>query len=113
MTKAVLRPNQLSIEEVTDIQDRIIASSGAVGAQKHPIKVQDKEYALKSVGDDTLVATSSVSDLIPRLQESVSFGTLSSQVQPPDGEFLLMSTGGCYHHRGLVGVPGARHPDGI
>merc|ERR1712014_439528 len=49
---------ELSTEEVTDIQDRIMAAAGAVGAQKFPIKVQGKEYKLDHVGIDTLVAKS-------------------------------------------------------
>ena len=48
---------QLSTEECVDIQDRIMAANTAVGAQKTPIKVQGKEYQLKSVGADTLEAT--------------------------------------------------------
>ncbi|CAD6586634.1 MAG: hypothetical protein CYPHOPRED_003623 [Cyphobasidiales sp. Tagirdzhanova-0007] len=48
---------ELPTEEVVDIQDRIMAAAGAVGALKTPVKVQGKEYALKSLGDDTMVAT--------------------------------------------------------
>lgn len=35
-----------------------MAASTAVGAQKTPIKVRGKEYQIKSVGADTLEATS-------------------------------------------------------
>ena len=56
---------QLSTEEVTDIQDRIMAAGNAVGAEKSPIKVQGKEYQLDHVGIDTLVAKSGVSTYVP------------------------------------------------
>lgn len=39
-----------------------MAASGAVGAQKFPIKIQGKEFKLDHVGIDTLVAKSGVSD---------------------------------------------------
>jgi hypothetical protein len=39
-----------------------MASSAVTGGSKDPIKIQGKEYQLVSVGQDTLVAKSGVSD---------------------------------------------------
>jgi len=55
---------QLSTEEVVAIQDAIMASTLPAGQSKSSIKVQDKSYSVKSVGDDTLVAEGEVRLLI-------------------------------------------------
>ena len=63
---------QLSTEEVTAIQDRIIATTLPAGDSRSPIKVQGKEYSIQSVTDDVLVAKSGVSDRL-RLQSMPGF----------------------------------------
>ena len=69
---------QLSTEEVTAIQDRIIATTLPAGDSKSPIKVQGKEYSIESVNDDVLVAKSGVSHGL-RLQDHWLFAEIVRQ----------------------------------
>ncbi|CAA3032870.1 Hypothetical predicted protein [Olea europaea subsp. europaea] len=82
---------ELSTEECVDIQDRLTAVSTPVGASKDPIKVQGKEYSLKSVDADSLEATAVRYPFFSRGHSSRQYRLTHKGLARQDGTTIIAS----------------------